>query len=525
MIKINYLHLLLVNIFLLISGHYMQTLSAAPFESLIMPGQLIEGHKKYEDNCDKCHSDFSKSRQTQLCTDCHKEIREDLTNKQGFHGLNVLASKQQCKQCHTDHKGRDANIIAMDKQTFNHQQTDFSLKGKHTSIACQSCHKDDKKYRQAPASCYSCHKPDDPHNGKLGEKCQSCHNEMSWKKISFDHDKTDFALKGKHKNLLCLSCHPDNRHKDTPKQCIACHALDDAHNTRYGNKCASCHAEDDWKKTHFNHDRETDYPLKGKHKHTRCDACHTGNVNIYKNKPRDSCVSCHQSDDVHKGKNGNKCHSCHSPKSWGNNQFSHNRDTKFELRGKHQKLSCNTCHQGDVHKNKLKTDCLSCHKVDDVHSGQQGNHCQQCHSESSWTSQVRFNHDVTHFPLIGQHAITPCEECHSSHKFKDSKADCYSCHQADDQHEKTLGTQCHQCHNPNSWQLWLFDHNQQTTFPLTDAHKNLQCEACHTEPAAQQVEKSATCASCHFKDDIHRGGFGKHCVQCHNSRKFSDLTL
>jgi hypothetical protein len=525
MIKQTFLRALSLNAFLLISGLYLQAVFAAPFESLIMPGELIEGHKKYEESCEKCHSSFSKTQQSQLCADCHEDIKQDLATKKGYHGINVLASKQACKQCHTDHRGRDASIIPLDKQTFNHQQTNFSLKGKHTSIACQSCHKPEKKFREATSSCYSCHKPDDPHNGKLGKKCNSCHNETSWKKISFDHDKTDFALKGKHKKLLCLSCHPDNRHKDTPKQCVACHALDDAHNTRYGNKCASCHTEEDWNKSHFNHDRETDYPLKGKHKNARCDACHTGDANIYKKKPKDTCVACHQSDDVHKGKNGNKCHSCHSPKSWGNSQFSHDRDTDFKLRGKHQKLSCNSCHQGDVHKNKLKTDCLGCHKVDDVHGGQQGKHCQQCHNETSWGSEVRFNHDVTAFPLIGLHAITPCEECHSSHKFKDSKADCVSCHQADDPHEKTLGTQCHQCHNPNSWQLWLFDHNKQTTFPLTDAHKNLQCEACHTEPAGQQVEKSSSCASCHFKDDIHRGGFGKHCEQCHNSRKFSDLTL
>lgn len=516
---------LYLNVFLLISGLYFNFLCAAPFESLVMPGPLIEGHKKYEATCDECHSSFSKTQQTQLCSDCHKDIKQDLLQKQGFHGRNILASKQACKQCHTDHKGRDANIIPLDKQTFNHQQTDFPLKGKHTSIRCQSCHKTDKKYREAPSSCYSCHKPDDPHNGNLGKKCASCHNETSWKKISFDHDKTDFSLKGKHKKLLCLSCHPDNRHKDTPMQCYSCHALDDAHNTRYGKKCATCHSSEDWKKAHFDHEKKTKYPLAGKHKNARCDACHTGNANIYKKKPEKTCVSCHRSDDIHKGKNGNKCQSCHSPKSWSNSKFSHDRDTKFKLRGKHKKLSCNTCHQGDVHKNKLKTDCLSCHKVDDVHAGQQGKHCQTCHNENSWNSQIKFNHDITVFPLIGQHAIAPCEECHSTHKFKDTKTDCYSCHKADDKHQQTLSPQCHQCHNPNSWKLWLFDHNKQTTFELTDSHKNLQCEACHKEPAEQQVEKSSTCATCHFKDDIHRGGFGKNCEQCHNSRKFSDLTL
>jgi len=525
MITRNNFYAMLVKLVFLSLMFTAQVSQASSFESLMMPGKLVDGHKKYEDDCSNCHSNFSKQSQSNLCIDCHEDIAKDVKGKRGFHGKNILALKQECKQCHTDHKGRGANIIPLDKQTFNHQHTDFELSGKHKQLSCNSCHLDNKKYREAKSTCYSCHKDDDPHNEKLGKKCQSCHNESSWKKLSFDHSKTDFPLKGKHKNTLCISCHPDNRHKKTPKQCYSCHALDDAHNTRYGKKCATCHSEKDWTKARFDHDKKTKYPLKGKHKKVQCDSCHTGNTNIYKKKPKKTCVSCHQSDDTHNGRNGKKCQSCHTTTSWRKNKFSHNRDTKFALKGRHAKLSCNTCHQGDLHKNKLKRDCLSCHKVDDVHKGQEGKQCNNCHTDTSWRSNIKFNHDITLFPLIGQHAIASCDECHSSQQFKDASPACYTCHKIDDKHEKTLGPNCHQCHNPNSWSSWLFDHNKQTNFTLKDSHKNLQCSACHTEPTNSDVNESSTCATCHFQDDKHRGGFGKNCEQCHNADKFSDLTL
>ena len=51
---------------------------------------------------------------------------------------------------------------------------------------------------------------------------------------------------------------------------------------------------------------------------------------------------------------------------------------------------------------------------DDVHKGQVGKKCERCHNQSGWTKEVFFDHDLARFPLIGIHAITPCEECHLS---------------------------------------------------------------------------------------------------------------
>src|SRR5512143_3054778 len=41
---------------------------------MVMPGDVIQGHAKFEDLCEKCHKKFDKAAQATLCADCHKEI-------------------------------------------------------------------------------------------------------------------------------------------------------------------------------------------------------------------------------------------------------------------------------------------------------------------------------------------------------------------------------------------------------------------------------------------------------------------
>ena len=500
---------------------------ASVFEKLVMPGKLIQGHAKYEAECSNCHESFSKEDQSFLCLDCHEKVASDVKKNKGFHGKSKIVESRQCKSCHTDHKGRNIDVVGLDVETFDHKLTDFSLKGKHEREKCSSCHKQDKKYREAPSNCYSCHKKDDVHKKKLGEKCHTCHSETSWQKMKFDHSKTDFPLKGKHEKASCDSCHPDNKHKDTPTKCYSCHAINDAHNRRYGKKCVTCHSEKNWEKTHFNHDKKTKFKLKGSHKKVLCDSCHTHKTgSIFKKHPKKNCYSCHKSDDVHRAQNGKKCQKCHTETSWGKSKFNHNTDTKFKIKGNHKALKCVACHAGGQlntkKKKKLKRNCYSCHKLDDLHKGQQGKQCADCHSEKGWLHVVRFNHDLVDFPLLGQHAIIPCEECHLSKAFKDVGKKCVSCHEDDDTHKRTMGAQCSQCHNPNGWPFWRFDHSKQTRFALKGAHKGLQCRACHKSTTNVRVEQSPTCAVCHVRDDVHNGSFGSRCDQCHNSEKFEE---
>jgi hypothetical protein len=83
-------------------------------------------------------------------------------------------------------------------------------------------------------------------------------------------------------------------------------------------------------------------------------------------------------------------------------------------------------------------------------------------------------------------------------------------------HKRRLGTDCETCHNARSWKSWDFDHGK-TVFPLTGAHRNVACYACHKAPMEKQRGPHAapTCASCHEKDDVHKGVFGANCDRCH----------
>lgn len=178
-------------------------------ESLVMPGPLTTAHARYENQCAQCHSNFDKENQNSLCLNCHKEVMEDLNAHQGFHGRSGLIHEKQCRECHTEHKGRDFDIVRFETEIFDHDLTDFSLTGAHANsrARCDTCHAANKKFREAPKDCFSCHADDDRHNGHLGTDCVRCHNETSWKQTYFDHSQTRFLLEGKHREVTCGACH------------------------------------------------------------------------------------------------------------------------------------------------------------------------------------------------------------------------------------------------------------------------------------------------------------------------------
>jgi hypothetical protein len=494
-------------------------------ETALMPGKVIEGHADLEADCKNCHVRFNKAAQTGLCLDCHKDVARDVQQHRGHHGR---IEEQECRVCHTDHKGRAMNIAPLDEKTFDHRLTDFELKNAHASpkVACRDCHKPKTKHRDAPSDCYACHKKDDKHKGSLGNKCEDCHTDVNWKKTKFDHSKTKFPLTGKHVDVACKACHSDPKFKGAPLACVACHKKDDdkkGHRGKFGNKCETCHTDRDWKSTKFDHDRDTKYPLKGRHIQTKCASCHTGV--LYKDKTPTTCVACHRKDDDrkgHKGKFGDKCQSCHVEKDWKAVTFNHDRDTKYALKGKHVQAKCTACHKGTLYRDKTPTACFSCHEKDDKHKGQEGKQCESCHNERSW-KETRFDHGLSRFPLLGKHAKVECKKCHLTPAFKDAKSECIACHKKDDKHKLRLGPQCEQCHNARDWSQWNFDHDRRTNYKLDGKHKGLHCHACHTRPMTGKVRASSLCAACHTEDDVHNGGFGRLCEHCHVTDSFKRI--
>ncbi len=492
------------------------------WKTMLMPGEVIEGHLEYENSCGKCHAVFEKKSQNQLCLDCHKEIRKDFAIEHGFHGRSIDRNLG-CKTCHTEHIGRDAKIMNLDTSNFNHDLTDFSLEDGHLSVSCQSCHKADAKYREAPGECVDCHRENDRHNGNLGTACHDCHSAMAWDKAEFDHSSTKFNLTGKHEEVQCRACHPGENYEKTPEECFACHVLNDVHAGNMGNQCGSCHEETGWSETSFDHNTDTDFRLEGKHTELFCENCHQPPAS--EKKLQTQCHACHRGDDEHKGKYGNKCETCHQEESWSRLIFDHQRDTEFPLHGSHKELACENCHRGSIKEAKIGKQCFQCHVDDDVHLGQQGKSCNDCHAEVGWLEQVLFNHDLTKFPLTGIHAITSCDSCHTSREFQNAGNRCTDCHSQDDAHKQGLGANCGDCHSPNGWQWWVFDHDRQTKFTLEGAHSDLSCSECHHRPVSKKIKRSQNCISCHLADDIHSRKFGRDCGRCHTANSFKELRL
>jgi Cytochrome c7 and related cytochrome c len=497
---------------------------AQTIESVIRPGDVIQGHAKWEEECSKCHVRFDRTAQDRLCMDCHKEVGQDMRERTGFHGRQ---KSQTCRSCHTDHKGRAARIVELDKPRFDHTQTDYQLRGKHAKVECDKCHEPKKKYWQAASECNACHRKDDVHKASLGTKCADCHTENDWKEAKLDHDKTRFPLVGKHVDTKCADCHKKGtEYKEAPRTCIGCHKKDDnaskGHKGQFGERCDSCHGAKAWKPSTFNHDTDTKYVLRGKHRTAKCADCHTGH--LYRDKLGSACIDCHKKDDDgakgHKGSLGRDCAACHVEGGWKEKgKFDHEK-TSFPLLGKHSTVKCADCHKGTNYK-EAPSDCFSCHKKDDKHEATLGTKCETCHVERDWkTTSTRFDHDKTRFKLRNAHAAktVECKACHIDLKhFRNTVMDCIACHKKDDKHEGQEGNKCESCHNDKNWKSTTFDHGL-ARFPLLGKHVNVECRDCHKSPRFKDAR--IACLSCHVKDDVHKKTLGPSCEQCHNARSW-----
>jgi hypothetical protein len=166
----------------------------------------------------------------------------------------------------------------------------------------------------------SCHKKDDKHEGQLGSKCEQCHSDRGWNATRFDHNKSRFALTGRHAVVVCKSCHETTRYKDAPRDCFGCHKKDDKHKLKFGMRCENCHNTRAWPVWSFDHDVKSKYKLLGAHRKVACETCHQQSADKEKNvAPLDTnCVSCHRKEDVHEGKFGVRCEQCHTVDDWKN---------------------------------------------------------------------------------------------------------------------------------------------------------------------------------------------------------------
>ena len=409
------------------------------------------------------------------CNDCHQP---KFISGNNFRRINntYLGLTENCYSCHEDYHqntldnncGSCHNTVSFRSASkFDHSTAAFQLTGAHQKVNCIKCHVKEKRNGKdfqvfkgvIFKSCESCHK--DVHKGKFGKDCVSCHSTSSFKDINrkeFDHDKTEFPLRGAHVSVKCSGCHGSNLNSK-PKftECTDCHK--DAHFGEFTayhvvRDCKDCHSVDGFRITNFTIVRHNQlkFELTGAHLAVPCQSCH------FKEEAKQwhfkniglACIDCHQN--IHgaeikeKFMPQNNCTSCHSTADWEKVTFNHDL-TSFKLEGKHQSIKCKDCHESKTNDGKvefkfvsLKSDCQTCHR--DVHFGQfnseqNGNNkiCENCHGFDNW-KPVKFDHEKTSFSLRGAHERLFCSSCHKKvrengnafikYKLRDFK--CAFCH-------------------------------------------------------------------------------------------------
>jgi hypothetical protein len=308
-----------------------------------------------------------------------------------------------------------------------------------------------------------------------------------------------------------------------------------------GVDCADCHTPKSWKPdpatVKFDHDRQTSFPLRGRHKNLACRSCHLDLSFADPVLRSADCATCHA--DVHRGAYAQRCVECHTTVSFSDMSALqvHSRTT-FPLTGAHLQISCRACHVNDQLGafTALDPQCISCHQTDfanaqSVDHSQFPTDCLRCHVTIAWTAYVRFDHPTVSngFQLLGAHARIRCSSCHGPNLtplFSPANdQDCFACHQPDYARAhpgNVFPTTCTQCHSVDTWSGANFDHAAVANgFRLLGAHANIPCESCHS-PTDWSVPFQPTndqdCYACHSADyqREHAGsGFPTTCLACH----------
>ncbi len=454
----------------------------------------------------------------------------------------------KCEVCH------DPNNWAMmiEKSNFDHNKTNYPLKGAHLAVDCKLCHVD-LVFTNAKTNCLSCHK--DMHQQSVGLDCERCHNPSSWiiKDFTQMHQLTRFPLLGQHAQTDCYQCHKSAsllRFDPMGTGCSGCHIKDyngankPSHiNSKFPTDCFLCHTEKGWQPAKFNHNTNTSFPLNGGHQGIDCALCHVKGYEITST----TCVSCHLKDfntsknpDHLASKFSTDCKTCHTDNGWKPSSFNHNTATLFTLKGGHIGVSCISCHTKGYAG--ISDECVSCHltnynaTTNPSHiTSKYAKDCKLCHSEASW-KPATFDHNTgTSFPLTGGHFGIDCIQCHAN-GYKGTSTACVSCHLTSFNATTNPGhiaakfsTDCKTCHNTTRWVPSNFNHNTATSFQLTGGHTGITCLKCHTKGYAGI---STDCISCHLANynattnPSHlTAKYSTECKTCHTTAAWKPATF
>jgi hypothetical protein len=452
----------------------------------------------------------------------------------------------ECSSCHTSASWKPA-------AGFDHERTRYPLQGAHRRVACDRCHplQTDPAYVAdgfpkaraasyaryqgvAHRECSDCHK--DPHAGRMGGTCASCHVADRWSSIvpaskagGFDHGKTRYPLTGRHRAVTCERCHPSDAAGRLVlsgfafQSCTDCHA--DAHAgqisaSEAGGDCARCHHVEGFVPARFtvvDHEK-TRYPLTGGHIAVPCGACHPGDSTLqpapappgirsrktdstrlaYGSADLQNCATCHvdphagQFSSTEGGRPSRACADCHVGASFLELKFDHGRDTSFPLHGRHAKVACAGCHRPSAGGAGPRPALLP------------------------WLAGPSRGPRA----VIGYRGIpTECAACHADVHLG--------------QFDAAAKRDCGRCHTDEAFRpAARFDHAG-SRFPLTGLHAKAKCESCHRAIEILPGRKTnlyrplpTACEGCHA--DPHAGAFRigtASCASCHATTSWMQIVF
>jgi hypothetical protein len=408
--------------------------------------------------CAKCHSQGAYRTGQTACASCHKD------RHQGQLGA-------RCDRCHpTDLKFKETRVDHARVSTF-------PLEGLHRKVECAKCHPE-KRYKLGRTGCADCHRAKDPHQGRLGPDCAKCHR-VEKGAPKFSHETmTRFPRTGRHLTVRCEQCHRPRPPTGPPpvgwtralqpapvdklfpvmgKRCADCHA--DKHAGRFGSACESCHRGATFREVNATVHDTGAFRLDGTHATLKCGRCHQPRRQLWG--VGALCQGCHRDDDTHRNALGPLCGDCHGQVRWRPARFSHTQ-TGFALRGLHRTAPCQGCHGTGSFAGR-PTDCETCHQRDaaaardPIHSAEL-RPCDRCHSEIGFVP-ARMTH--TAFPLVGQHRMVRCRNCHRAGAYAGTPNTCEACHLSlyvsprtkPDHRAAGYAATCEDCHSPIGWTL------------------------------------------------------------------------
>lgn len=265
-----------------------------------------------ETSCADCHAQAARSKQSGAQQQAGFALLAAVDSPQARPGgpMPFEDTPTDCSACHAEpdlHRGMFAGSCAdchtpqawspaeLDGALFEHSaQAGFSLERHQRgfdgqSISCNQCHQGSLQQFDIQ-SCLDCHSNDESaaafmtqHLNENGPHCMDCHDGVDRMRY-FDH-ASRFPLQGRHAELACQECHEEFVFRDTPAECVHCHAEPAIHTGFFGKQCQYCHTAETWTPARLRVHR---FPLDhGGQGEIDCKTCHVQRYDEL------TCYGCH----------------------------------------------------------------------------------------------------------------------------------------------------------------------------------------------------------------------------------------